>query len=618
MVVPHVLRAWVGVLVGDRGGDDGRVGALMRPMHRAPAFVLASLLVLGVAPAQTTAPCTGIVRDVDATPLAGAEVVAAWRPNAAFGRAARRTATTGADGRFAFDVAVGSAHWIWAIGPADARGHRAVVVPTDRAAGGAELALRAGLRMPPRTLAVVDSAPWIAAGPLALRMGITEDTALGPDIALPGDGPIVLPPLPTDRIWVALVDGSGRELTKALVDFADAARVAFPMPRVFDARVVDEQGRAVAGAQIVRYGAMPLRASGDAGVGFARHVVATTDGDGLAHCRVPESQSLLVAEAPGHAGAVSGWRDGARCENGQAVADDERRALAFVLRTRAGSRVRLAGGGPDTTLRVQCTELLRAQVGRRTTYVVATSEALREANGEVALPFAEFVEGTTAVCRIEHRQDVPRATHAPIGQPGAVPAELALALRTFAVQVVDAAGAAVPCAVVGLVHAGAAEFEPVVEIVTDRGGRAEFQVAGAAGDAWGVRATDATRAGFATVPAVGDQPVRLVMQPVATMRVRCVDDGGRPLAGARIEWAGGGGPVRGQAPSGAEFERACMAADTRARARLDALRTDGEGLVDVPFVDAGQPMRVTARAGKATSDPFELRVSTEPAVVPVR
>ena len=61
-----------------------------------------------------------------------------------------------------------------------------------------------------------------------------------------------------------------------------------------------------------------------------------------------------------------------------------------------------------------------------------------------------------------------------------------------------------------------------------------------------------------------------------------------------------------------------MAADTRARARLEALRTDAQGLVDVPFVDAGQPIRVTACAGKATSEPFALRASVEPAVVPVR
>ena len=591
---------------------------LAMSIARPTALFVATCLVLAalatVATAQGRAPCVGFVRDHEGKALTGAKVVCVLLADQWSGESDRREVTTGADGSFAVELAIGSIYWIWAIGPADEDGRRAVVLPMCDAAAGRTLELEAALRVAPVRLAVSGTAPWLAdsgGGPLALRIGVADRIAVGPDLPIPGDGTVLLPPLPSDRFDVGLVNGRGEVMSLCSVDTNISAAVAFPATCAIDVLVNDPRGTAISGAQVLRLDGIDLPPVSGAGLGRRwSPLAAITDEHGRARCLVPiDSRRLFAAASDGRISAISGWFEGRRFENARPTdEDDPDRALAFVLEPAKPATFRVLGMDQHDRPEVRMFDFQLLRIARHSTAVLQEYPALAGAEGRFSCPAPAPSATATAVLRVTRVQPTPHLTHATTAptEPGQPMPDIDLrTFRTYPIEVVDATGKAVPGARIAAQALGTGTLEPLCEIVTDLHGHAELRLPDVG---YSLHVTTPTEYGITLAPAGGGGPLRVVVRPMATMRIRVVDARQRPVSGARIELQGRV-EAAGAQPTEAS-ERAMFAAAERNCARFACRCTGPTGELTVRYVAAEGNLRLqlVATSGTSTSDPVRVQL----------
>ncbi|HEX5051947.1 MAG TPA: hypothetical protein VFZ65_09260 [Planctomycetota bacterium] len=575
------------------------------------ACVLLAVLVPAAA-AQQRAPCTGFVRAPDGSALAGANVVCARRPDS--GEPDRREVTTGADGSFDVELAIGGIYFIWAIGPADDAGRRAVVLPVDEAAAGRTLALDATLLLAPVRLDVRGTAAWLAdgvgGGPLALRIAVADRIALGPDLPIPGDGPVPLPALPVDRFDVGLVNGRGEVVSLLSIDTTIEAVAAFPAARAVDVAVTDADGAAIAGAKVLRLDVPDLPpARARAETTRWASLAAITDAHGRARCLVPTGSRMLFAAAhDGRKPAISGWFEGRRFENGKLVAkDDPDQALGFVLEPGQAAIVRVLGTDEHDRPDVRFFDYQLLRLGRHSTAVLRQYPGAAGPDGRYSCDAMATTATQTALVQVARAQPTPHLTYATTAPaaPGKPMFDVDLrTLRTFPVEVVDGDGAEVPGARVAAQALGSGTLAPLCELVTDLRGHAELRLAD---EGYSLHATTPTAYGVALAPTGRKGPLRIVVQPLATIRVRVVDRKQRPVPGARVEMRARVTGVGAQ-PTEAS-ERTLFAAGERNCARFACRRTGADGELTVRYVaaEANARFELVATRGAGTSGPVPMQ-----------
>jgi hypothetical protein len=501
----------------------------MRTRCRALVWLIASVAPLA---AQQRLPFTGVVRDAAGMPIGGAQVVCCWSPDGALlARAEHHETTADAEGRFAVDLCIGRAYCVWAIGPAGSEPGRLVAAPSFVATGGRRRDLVADQRLPPVRLQVTGATPWNRYGPLALRLCVAHGAAL-PDIVIAGDGELVLPPLPTTRLTICLLDFRRRVLDSVSVETEALTPCVFPPPTVVRGRVEDADGRPVAGVSIVarsgyshghRWHFTPTY--GNAG---EPREVAVSDARGEAQGLVNGGHfPMLLAVTDGMCSRVACVVHGQRVEDGiySDAGDDE--PFRFCLAPSSLRRVRLTG--VDDKVRVEGS--MPCQLGFK----------LRNGGGGMSwqVPLTNAAGLWTGTALTQSAQ-LPSAWFTGEGTgprplciaAGTVDEQLDLAtVRALAVRVVTADGTPAPFAAVGVSH-GLRGF-PVhwtTHLVTDGDGRADLRMI--PGDCELYAISD-DGDGYERVHDVGATEVTLRLQPLATVRLRVVDATGVPVAGAR-------------------------------------------------------------------------------------
>ena len=320
----------------------------------ASAGVFAAGLVVTLAVAPVTAqrePCRGTLQDPAGAAIAGATVTFVQEVSQALGGTPDRIEVrTDERGAFSGDLLRGSPYVVWAIGPRQANGEHLVTGASMQAAAGKQIALWAGGRAAPRTIAVRGAAPWVVDAPPALRVLVAGQYACGRDVVLAGDGQVRLGPWPDEPVEVALVDGDGQLLDLAAVHDGVPASVSFSPPKEFACQVTDTDGAPIAGAAIwapapsLSYlrGCDPLP---NTFVARWRRA-GVTDATGQATILLPWSEKwdersfLLLASGAGYAAEMDGMMGGKRLLGPRGQRRDED-LFQFALTKRDATSMRL-------------------------------------------------------------------------------------------------------------------------------------------------------------------------------------------------------------------------------------------------------------------------------------
>lgn len=542
--------------------------------------------------AQGRAPCRGVVRDAAGAPVAGIEVVCAAAPDfPVFGATDRCRTVTDAEGRFGLDLVVGSAYAVWAIGRGEAGGRRRVVAPSVRAAAGVQLELITEAASFPDKLQVLGTADWIADGPLALRLYLAEGITLGADIPVPGDGPIPLPPLPTDWFAASIVNGKGQPLLLRTIDLA--VDRTFSLPRAWEGEVlvVDEDGQPLAGVTLFRYVDAAFAAP-------ALHplqrialcsrpptVVAVTGRDGKARVRLPQPEAgepaMLLAGMSGRITALSGWIDDERFHNGRGVGAHEDQSLQFTLRPTVGNPLQIAGDGPADRLALQESGVIQFATQRHASGCFAYTESPFEAvGGHLTALVGDVGRSPSATIVGKREQAVPNRFLGLIRRANALAEPFSLdALRTVAVQIVDATGHPAAGAHVGLADADPRRpLQWLVRLAADGEGRAELRVPD---HDFVLYAATEQGGGVAFLRKDVAAPTRIVLQPFRTLRIAALDHDSAGCQGARLV-PGETIEIQGGTPEQEALAR--IAVSQTGGTHLRALRTDRRGETTIRFL----------------------------------
>lgn len=499
------------------------------------ALLIALALTTAVA-AQRREPFTGVVRDAAGQPLAGAQVVCTWSPDGiVLGTPDRRETKTDAEGSFALELWIGRAYCVWAIGPVDAERRRLVASPKFEAVGGRRLDLVADRLAPPARLQVRGTTPWINDGPLSLRVFVAAGASL-PDLTIPGDGAVSLPPLPTSLLTVCLLDAKQQVLDSVAVDtdadatcrFADTHEVAFV--------VEDLNGTPVPGARILtRHGfhnQLTPRFATWGGYTATQRVLAVTDAEGKARGRIRDDGAenrfvTFTALTDTGSSQIAGYFGQRRIEDGKARDADEDEPFHCQVQPRSPRTVNVVGASDDLVLHG---ELRGSQFWRAF-----------NAGGSVDWRAPLSLVGEAWTGNVPNQRPNPPYAWFTGDGTGSRPLRIVTgtaedridlaALRSLAVQVVDTDGKPAAFVAVGVSH-GLQGF-PVhwtTHFVTDAQGRADLRMMSGACELFAVTAREY---GYGPV-AEGASETALRLRPLATARFRVVDADGEPVAGARL------------------------------------------------------------------------------------
>lgn len=572
-------------------------------LRRSHSALCTSLLASALA-AQQRAPFSGRVLDQQGEPIANAAVTCVFEPDfTALGASDRASTTTDASGHFALDLVPGRAYVVWALGPADAQGDRATVHPSDEAAGGKQLDLIADERRGPMRVGIRGTNPWLVDGPLGLRLLLTEGVAAGPDLPIPGDGEIRLPPWPGEFAAIALLDGRQQPLQLLHLDrtLSEPRVLQFAAPCAVAVLAVDANGQPVARAEIL---------SAPPAANFTPRVqridqpyyplrpewrtAARTDAAGRAVVRLPAmaagSTKLLVRR--GDLARLVLWDGVPR--------PDPAQPLLLTLQGGGAARLRVLGLGA-----------LHADVAF---WDGLTLSHAKQQDDQVAV-FASTAPtplraGLMAIVQVRGEASLPvPVVAAQLSRDGQF-ADCDLArLSRVRIDVVDAGGRPAACAQLGVTVPGSSwKVYWHHRLVTDAAGRAELLVdrsrdwclCAVAGDACCIRLLQQ-----------GGQlaAMRMVLEPLACMTLSLVDAGDRPVRGARAVWDGGGGRL--------------AAADLLARSRggiaatldigwIGRPRSDAHGSLRIRFLEGGLQTLFRVRLGELTSEPLRLQAGEQP------
>ena len=225
-------------------GGHGRGTTLWRGL-------VATLVLLGAAFAQTRSPCFATVVGPDGKPIVGAEVTCAFSPDPVQPwRADVVRATTDARGRAKCDLLVGRPYVAWAIGPAGGSGFRWSSQPLPLVGAGRVFDLRAEDECASRQVPVASLAPWREAGAAGLRWFPVQGLHVFVDLPLPAGDTVELPPSLQTTGCLAVHDAKGEVLVATTVAEGASAEKAFGAPVAVAMQVVDTAGAPVAGATI--------------------------------------------------------------------------------------------------------------------------------------------------------------------------------------------------------------------------------------------------------------------------------------------------------------------------------------------------------------------------------
>jgi hypothetical protein len=572
--------------------------------------------------AQGRAPFTGTVRNEGGKALAGAEVTCVFVPDVATpGEPDQVTAKTDAGGAFRMELVVGCPYVVWSIGPAGERGVREIVRPRPDAAGGKKLDLTADERRGPVTVRVTGAAAWLNEGPLSLRVFVAGACQLAPDCLIPGDGPAHLPPLPVTRFAMALIDGKGQTLQVRNCQ-EQSPHVVFAEPREVPIVAMDAAGRPRPGVQVLQQIQLPGPSPDRLGNGYPLRmpmvrIAGVTGKDGKTVVRFAGEPGWLVGRFDGHEDCWSGWIPGARVEDARMRVHDGQAAenegpLAFTMRPMPARTMRVLGLGADEHVEVSfrsCQAFLSRDPGGSLQSYLAASAA----DGVHAADHVPAGGPVTARVRLLDTSPVPRRI---VGMTGGMDARLpdfdTCALRRMTVTVVEGARAALrpaPCAELAISESSSTLSVTWQDrLVTDANGRAELWLADKAD--WLVYATTGRSHAMKVVrkadPAAA---IELQLEPLSVMRLRIVDRERRPVPGASLRYTCGGYGVLAQASENMALD--AIAATTNGVA-LDLLRSDGAGVIEVPFVERERVItRFKVGAGGLQGGEWTLRTSDE-------
>lgn len=540
-------------------------------------WFLALWLLVALVPAQAAAGRTahpGRVLAADGAPVVGAAVTFV----SVEGHGALRDedlvqATSDANGRYRVQLLPTRSYTAWATQTTAAG---ALVTPAvPRSPLQTELQFAKDGEVAPARWQLQGCEAWRKVGPLRVQLVVAGSEQLVPPATPDAQDSVPLPPLP--RVpWEVRVFCGDR-----LVYVDDGhtwAAGSLPPPHRIALRVVDEKGKAVAGAAIARLaaryphseGPLPMPVRND------RYPVAVTDARGKAEVLVASSRPpeqgvgyppvAFVATKPGHESAVSGYSS-VPFQNGERVAPN---VLSVLWPTKRGLQFRLPALAPGAVRRLALPdphapavrfgqyESLPYDADSTTSIWHAWAEPV-EADHTVALPFrregdaGQLLELARVLAPVGADDPFRRAL-AP--RPLVVPmdwldADRGLDLRkvqALRLQLLDAGGGpAIGAQVLLAPEAGQQFLDPdhAMRAETDATGRVVFPVLPGK---WVVAALAGTSFGTVVVE-VGTSPevVTLPLSPLDRMRVRVVDGEGKPLAGVHFfntgaSWSGGGEP----------------------------------------------------------------------------
>ncbi|HEB52045.1 MAG TPA: carboxypeptidase regulatory-like domain-containing protein, partial [bacterium] len=309
--------------------------------------VFAFLLAAGsFAAAQQRRPLLGRVVDADGNRLANVTVNCALTPPGERRNRAieNLTGTTDERGRFRFQVYPCTTYRLWAIGAAGEDGKRATSA-LQSAAAGAPFELRATEHIPAISLTVSGVKEWLDRWPLKLRLAPRGIEVPGKALPLADDGTCALPPLPLGRTAIDILDKDDNPIYSISVSSGGSQlKITLPPPCEVPMRVVDSNGKPVAGARIRQRLAGGWFGSDGLTVGVpARELwrdLGRTDADGRLAARISYRHDpfqntnwqrlLFLADKDGYTVSHSGFTDNPYID-GKEVEREGLEELRFTL-----------------------------------------------------------------------------------------------------------------------------------------------------------------------------------------------------------------------------------------------------------------------------------------------
>lgn len=570
-------------------------------MQRTKLLAVALSLTTILVPAQDRAACTGIVRDAAGAPLAGAEVVFAFESTMEAPSPSDEVVVAADDeGRFSAELRGNDLYRVWARGPARDDGSCAFAPPRAIAAATWDIEIHANTELERRRVLVSGIAPWLAEGPVSLRVGqaspplvlagVTAPAAdWSSDVALPGDGPMALPICPTEPMAVTLVRDDGRVIqTRPWAPHEPS--LAFDPPVEFRVEVVDGGGTPIEGAAIER--------TGHGGS------LTVTDATGKATVRValgdPEADVSLRAAMPGYRPEIAGWsHDGRSILSAVSAVRDE--PLQFVL-------AELDVGAP----RVQRVLGVDTADGDAAWY--RAFEMYRVTSGAASVRHSSTLSlSKEGVLRLPSTLYPPQIR---IGDCGAGVDERIVALslhdrdaapidfdglQAWRVRVAGSGGELAKHVRLGLLRVTKGRRDPWLDRCALPAGGA-FTLRLPKGDFW-IYAWNADAHGIARIDAdaePGDVAIELRALAMRTLHVS--DANGEPVVGARFDVASLRRAARGLDPG--ESDLASVGTNA-CYGWIPELRSDGKGRLRIPLVP-GLNLAGAVTLGERRSEPIAL------------
>lgn len=521
---------------------------------------------------------------------------------------------TGRRGRVLARLRPGLCYVAWARGPR-VDGRRCHAAVKGYFAAGGMVELRCGAPVAPQVCRVTGVQAWSDAA--ALRyFALTPIPGTERELAVDADGAFEAPGGPFDRFEVRLP--TGQPLWSAPI----AAALEVPPPRRVRVRAVDERDQPLVGAVVSHRVSRRTswRVDGLRSVGQDRtRQLGATDADGRCDVIVPydgdpltsPGQNLLLFVAAADRPAVAGgvW-------NGGYFVSDRKvsRVEGDELRFECGSVPPLRGavpGAPRGTV-AHLSAICKLHL-QRNSYLHDARVFVAEVDAGGAFSFADVPDELHS-CRLSFLAPGGSDWQPPVYPPEArrnLPADVVARLDTNAptafgevrLQVLDATGGPARGAVALLSSAersGVLLRDSLLRVPLDERGQARVHMAPGR---WMV--VVATRDGFGGEPlevGAAGGAFSMQLELLARTAVTLLDDGGQPVAGARVR-------SRGTRTSGTSDPVRSTLQGLRLNSYLDweELQTDARGRVEIPFVPVeGVRQRVELTWDGGRSEAFEL------------
>lgn len=555
----------------------------------------------------------------DGKPVANADVTAVWTHTAGPELVPRDIvkAKTNASGRFRLELWPTFAYSVWAVGPAgddgkrfaskSGRGYVGGVVELEGRAVPAEVEVRyQGLE------AWAERGPFTVRGHLGMHGVDTFERKLGDTMKF------VLPPGPRDGTVLELLDGNGRLLSGSKAWYRkEQFTIRVPAPQAVVSRVLDPDGNPVPGARVLRSHAAETTGAPDALTGRAsiRYLteVGRSDAAGTVEATLPlyrqpakmsgHSQQWRV-EIDGFSGAHAGNELGLRIDLPD---DSEPDVLQFRLGKPAPYAVRVHRAGKPVA-GVRCAVAGYWACRQETRYQSYQEQYFGTTDGDGSCAFAQM---PAAPERLHLLMAIPDENGPPLLLPTVDldkegPTDIDLArLVTTELEIVAADGTPAQGAqVVTLPLAGDPPGEWNESRHYDVRTKAMIR---AFGDTL-VFAFNGTQYGSLVLGADGERQQRLTLQEMPSMRIRVVDQDGKPIPGAMMSMRSG---VTGSSSDSPEEKHLRRMASQLNHWLRDRHRADADGRITLPIVPGPRSFTDLAaqRSGYQSSQSVKMQAT---------